>query len=94
MGGPSQQFSYASMQRQDRIGRRGRTDLPPGTLRPQSPLRRRRDPLTGTLYDFAEWKSSCGDNWNQDDVIDHWNHVLELPYYQPQARFRHHGRDG
>ena len=78
------------MQKYDRLGRRS---LPPGTLRPQSPNRRRRDPKTGTVYNFAEWRSSCGTSYSADDVIDHWNHVLELPDYQPNARFRNHGSD-
>ena len=73
--------------------RRGRRSLPPGTLRPQSPNRRRRDPKTGTVYNFAEWKSSRGTSYSEDDVIDHWNHVLELPAYPPNARFRTHGSD-
>ena len=78
------------MQRQDRLGRRS---LPPGTLRPQSPQRRRRDPKTGTVYTFSEWESSHGTDFNKNDVIEYWNHVLELSDYQPNGRFRNHGAD-
>ena len=74
--------------------RLGRRSLPPGTLRPQSPNRRRLDHRTSTWYTFAEWRSYCGTAYSEDDVINYWNHILRIPDYQPGARFRNYGSDG
>ena len=75
------------------MNRLGRRSLPPGTPRPQSPHRRRLDPATGIWHTFAEWRSHCGTNYSEDDVILYWNHILRIPDHQPGGRFGTYGSD-